>query len=73
LVAEEVKTLSFKYYDGSGWVETWDAQTSALLPSAVEVNLGIAFGDVTEAQQNYRYVIAIPLAKQFQSQIEGGL
>ena len=39
LLSPDVETISFEYYDGTGWVKTWDTTTQGTrrLPSAVRV------------------------------------
>lgn len=40
ILAREVVTLQFRYYDGYSWVEEWDSVTKERLPRAVEVTIG---------------------------------
>lgn len=41
-LCRNVKTLTFRYYDGSSWTDTWDStQMDNMLPIAVEVFLEI--------------------------------
>lgn len=39
IMAPEVRSISFRYYDGAQWQEEWDSTTLNLLPTAVEVTL----------------------------------
>lgn len=39
LLAPEVRSLSFSYYDGTTWTTTWDSAAQSGLPKAVEVIL----------------------------------
>jgi hypothetical protein len=41
LVAEEVVTLEFRYFDGTAWLTEWDTQASGGLPQAIEVAVAI--------------------------------
>jgi hypothetical protein len=41
VIAPEITTLQFRYFDGAMWVEEWDTETYGGLPVAVEVTLGI--------------------------------
>lgn len=75
VIAEEVKSLSFSYWDGSAWQDTWDGTTPGAdgstpvgPPLAIAVTLGIA-SPSSESATNaeppvklYRHVVAIPTA-----------
>jgi hypothetical protein len=41
MLAPQVTGLSFAYFDGTAWVDTWDSQLDEGLPLAVEVTLVI--------------------------------
>jgi hypothetical protein len=75
VIAEEVKSLQFRYFDGTSWQDTWDAtaagSTGAPLgpPLAIEITVGVASSssnDVTPDSKptlkSYRHVVAIPTA-----------
>ena len=75
LLASEVKTLQFEYWDGTQWATSWDGtQTSPLdgvtpigPPQAIRITLGLALpttGDNGEEApvKTYRHVVAIPAA-----------
>lgn len=40
IIAQEVVSLRFRYYDGYAWVEQWDSTEKGRLPRAVEMTLG---------------------------------
>lgn len=40
-VVEDVVGLDFRYFDGSGWEETWDTATTKKLPVAVEITVKV--------------------------------
>jgi prepilin-type N-terminal cleavage/methylation domain-containing protein len=42
LIAPEVTTLEYRYFDGSQWLTEWDMDTQQALPMAVEITLGIS-------------------------------
>lgn len=42
LLAPEVTSLQFRYFDGVAWFTTWDSEESGRLPRAVEVNMVLA-------------------------------
>ncbi len=75
VIAEEVQSVAFRYFDGTYWQDSWDG-TQANGPSnspigpplAVEITLTIAIpGAQAQAEDNagvktYRHVVAIPTA-----------
>jgi hypothetical protein len=73
VLADEVKTVTFRYFNGSGWDEAWDSASNQMLPSAIEMTLGISFSDNPDAVVSFRYVVDIPLARQFTQDLESGL
>jgi hypothetical protein len=72
IIAPEVVSLEFQYFDGAAWQTSWDSTAYGRLPQAIEVSLGIV--DRVAAQQSRsqfdaavpvtvrRHVIAVPLA-----------
>jgi prepilin-type N-terminal cleavage/methylation domain-containing protein len=75
LLAEEVRSLTFEYFNGTEWVESWDGSapgadgsTPMGPPAAVAIRLGLqARGQPTTASgepnlKYYRHVVAIPTA-----------
>ena len=40
ILAKEVISLQFRYYDGYAWSEEWDSVTKERLPRAIEVTMG---------------------------------
>ena len=78
LLAPEVKTLQFRYFDGFGWLAAWDTAAMGKLPRAIEVTLGIAVADaerpkaaglrnaaqeVLAQTRTHRFVVFLPLAE----------
>jgi len=76
LIAPEVTELTFRYFDGATWLETWDSASMKAVPRAIEVTLRI---DVTADDEDkpalrygesptlssgdlFRFVIAVPLS-----------
>jgi type II secretory pathway pseudopilin PulG len=72
VIAEEVKSLTFSYFDGSAWQDTWDGtvagpdgSTPVGPPLAIAITLGIALPGLegsTQADQGlklYRHVVPI--------------
>lgn len=73
IVAPEVVGLAFRYFDGTGWVDTWDGAaigddlaTPLGPPRAIEVKLDIrkpgATADTPGGIRSYRHVVAIGAA-----------
>jgi prepilin-type N-terminal cleavage/methylation domain-containing protein len=73
VIAEEVRSLTFQYFDGTSWQDTWDGTQSGAdgvtplgPPAAIAVTVGIADpGAGPEGQSNvklFRHVVAIPTA-----------
>ena len=67
LLAAEVKSVQFQYFDGSEWEDSWDGTqagsdgvTPIGPPLAIAVTLGIAGPD--GEVKTYRHVVAIPTA-----------
>jgi prepilin-type N-terminal cleavage/methylation domain-containing protein len=56
--ASNLGPLEFRYFDGRGWLGSWDSSTSRALPRAIEVLVTFR-GDSPEV---YRTVVALPLS-----------
>lgn len=75
LIAEEIKSLTFRYFDGQNWQDTWDASAAGAdgttpmgPPLAVEIVIGLAppgavvRPNVQPDLKTFRHVVAIPTA-----------
>jgi hypothetical protein len=73
VIAEEVKSLTFQYFDGNGWQDSWDGTAAGAdgstpkgPPLAIAITIGVAESTAgAESQANlklYRHVVAIPTA-----------
>jgi hypothetical protein len=75
VIAEEVKSLQFRYFDGTSWQDSWDAtaagSTGAPLgpPLAIEITVAVAPPDSNDSTtdskpslKSYRHVVAIATA-----------
>lgn len=72
VIADEVRNVTFSYFDGSAWQDSWDGTTPGAdgvtpigPPLAVAITLEVArpVSDGGEAQtRTYRHVVAIPTA-----------
>ncbi len=53
VICADVATLNFRYFDGSGWFDSWDStQLGNLLPVAVEVTLELREREVSQDGQS---------------------
>ncbi|ADG69450.1 hypothetical protein Plim_3638 [Planctopirus limnophila DSM 3776] len=72
ILAPEIASISFRYFDGLAWLESWDSPTMQALPRAIEVTLqfvpaenrlGTIFNaGVSPMSNQATFVIAVPLA-----------
>ncbi|MDP1562571.1 MAG: type II secretion system protein GspJ [Pirellulaceae bacterium] len=77
MMAEEVKGLAFRYFDGAQWSQQWDSNEMRTLPVAIEIILQVdprtaevmqqqaRTGDIDAAfaMQEYRTVVHLPVAE----------
>jgi prepilin-type N-terminal cleavage/methylation domain-containing protein len=70
VIAEEVKSLEFSYFDGTSWQSSWDGtaagsdgSTPRGPPLAIAIKVGIRpTGSKSEELTYYRHVVALPTA-----------
>lgn len=62
-VMSGVQRLSFSYFDGTQWLDTWDDTTQTNLPLAVRVNLQLAATD-SDSPQPKPLQLLVPLMAQ---------
>jgi hypothetical protein len=72
LIAPEISSVLFRYFDGLTWYDEWDSSTVTALPRAVEVTIGFdppGLGDgplltsaVSASTSSYRMVILVPVS-----------
>ena len=81
VLAPEIVSVQFRYFDGQNWVAVWDSTASGALPQAVEVTLG--FRNQTQRRQDsihvvssgieigewVRHVIHVPLSRPYSSEM----
>jgi len=85
LMAPEVKSLEFSYFDGSEWTSSWDSTaagpdgvTPIGSPRAIRITMGVVppgkTGNAEQELKYYRHVVAVPTANgtQTQDNTEGG-
>jgi hypothetical protein len=77
MMAEEVKGLAFRYFDGDQWYEEWDSNQMRTLPVAIEIKLQVdprsnevrqqqsQTGDIEAAValQEYSTIVHLPIAE----------
>jgi type II secretion system protein J len=59
-VMSGVQSLTFSYFDGTQWLDTWDDATQTNLPLAVRVNLQLAASD-SDSPQSKPVQLLVPL------------
>jgi prepilin-type N-terminal cleavage/methylation domain-containing protein len=69
IIAPEVQSVAFRYFDGTNWVQSWSGATAQALPTAVEIVITVngandPYGARTQADRErpsrtYRHVVAI--------------
>jgi len=47
VIAPEVTMISFRYFDGTQWLMSWDASNMQALPQAVEITIAVRASDAT--------------------------
>jgi hypothetical protein len=71
ILAPEIDSVAFRYYDGTNWAATWSGATSQSLPQAVEIVITVGKNDPFEARTQagqdrpprvYRHVVAVTTA-----------
>lgn len=70
VLANGVKTLTFRYFDGEqgSWTESWDSESMESLPTAVEIVVALqppvsAISGQVLPEESYRLVVHLPLAE----------
>jgi hypothetical protein len=62
-LASGVESLSFSYFDGANWLDTWDDTTETNLPNAIRVSLQLAPAN-NEASKPDPIQLLVPLMVQ---------
>jgi len=75
IIAPEVAQLQLRYFDGQQWVTNWDSREFYALPLAIEIRMTlkrhqqpanatrpIASQQAQTTSEEYRYVVAVPMA-----------
>ena len=68
VVAPEIESIGFRYFDGTTWQTSWSGATLQSLPQAVEITISVGKNDPynartqasqDQASRSYRHVVAI--------------
>lgn len=73
LLAREIDSLQFQYFDGTDWLEVWDSIEYGTVPQAIKVTIGFRSDEdqgvinsinakINGYENTYSMVIALPLA-----------
>lgn len=74
LLAPEVASIQFEYFDGVSWATSWDSATSNSIPNAVRVTIDfqppVAIGGwyarpVSASTNRFQHTVALPLAQPY--------
>lgn len=77
LLAPEVASISFEYFDGVSWTTTWDSGISNSIPNAVRITIDfsppVATGGwyarpVSASTDRFQHTVALPLAQPYVSE-----
>jgi len=70
IIAPEIGTVMFRYFDGLTWYDEWDSSTITALPRAIEITIGfdaptnldgpLLTSAVSASTATYRKVIVVP-------------
>ncbi|MCS7045931.1 MAG: prepilin-type N-terminal cleavage/methylation domain-containing protein [Gemmataceae bacterium] len=74
-LAPEVLSITFQYWDGGGWVATWDStalgpdgETPVGSPAAIEITLEMKPRDDNVTPRKYRHVVYLPAGNNYSIQ-----
>jgi hypothetical protein len=81
MLAEEVTSLQFQYFDGTQWLADWNSDEAGGLPTAVEIIMAIQPGLADAAAESdsaaplppaqiFRQVVHLPIAKPIEATTE---
>jgi len=62
LLLHGVRTLSFEYYDGSGWTTSWDSTATGTMPVAIRVHLELQRGGAGAGTPTNVVELVVPVA-----------
>ena len=59
VLLHDVVSASVSYYDGAGWIDTWDSEATSTLPTAIKFSLTMAAKGAGQAPAPYELVVPI--------------
>lgn len=66
VLAPEVKSLRFAYWDGTTWQTSWNSEELGVLPRAISITIGLqqrdAAGDISDTLKEYTFVVTVPIS-----------
>ena len=74
LIAPEVASIQFEFFDGVSWGTSWDSATSNSLPNAVRITIdfhppmtthGWYSRPVSASTNRFQHTVALPLAQPY--------
>jgi prepilin-type N-terminal cleavage/methylation domain-containing protein len=76
IIAPEVVSIQFRYFDGTTWLDMWDSTAYGALPQAIEVTLGfraplveqdssLTASPAPTVEEYVRHVIYVPIAEPY--------
>ena len=77
LLAPEVASVQFEYFDGVTWTTTWDSGTSNSIPNAIRITIDfsppVATGGwyarpVSKSTDRFQHTVSLPLAQPYVSE-----
>lgn len=77
LLAPEVASISFEYFDGVSWTTSWDSGTSNSIPNAIRITIdflppvtsgGWYARPVSHSTDRFQHTVALPLAQPYVSE-----
>ena len=77
LLAPEVASISFEYFDGVSWTTSWDSGASNSIPNAIRITIdflppvvtgGWYARPVSHSTDRFQHTVALPLAQPYVSE-----
>lgn len=62
VISALVRSLGFRYFDGTEWLDSWDSNITGRLPYQVEITVKVGPPDSPDLWKTYRTVTVLPTA-----------
>jgi len=69
VLAENIRSLNFEYFDGLEWWEEWDPEEQESLPRAVRISIAVG-REEDEQPRNFTIAAALPLGQKMEEEEE---